>query len=59
VSRVAGCSIDEGIGNPGNVCVVHVKVTAKNTPEDALNSKVSASDYTGDKLNRITGRLSV
>jgi hypothetical protein len=50
VRGVAGCSIDERIGN---VCVVHVKVTAKDTPEDALKGRqASAIDYTGDKSNR-------
>jgi hypothetical protein len=47
VCRVAGCSVDERIGN---VCVIHVKVTAKDTPEDALKGRqASAIDYTGDK----------
>jgi len=37
VGRVAGCSIDERIGN---VCVVHVlKVTVKDMPEDMLIGK--------------------
>jgi hypothetical protein len=50
VCRVAGCSVDERIGN---VCVVHVKVTAKDTPEDALEGRqASAIDHTGDKPNR-------
>lgn len=50
VRRVAGCSIDERIGN---VCVVHVKVTTKDTPEDALKGRqASAIDYTGDKPKR-------
>lgn len=50
VRRVAGCSIYERIGDVG---VVHVKVTAKDTPEDALKSRqASAIDYTGDKPNR-------
>ena len=50
VRRVTGCSIDERIGN---VCVVHVKVTTKNTPEDTLEGRqASAIDYTGDKPNR-------
>src|ERR1700679_1120306 len=50
VSRVTSCSIDERIGD---VCVVHVKVTAKDTPEDALEGRqASAIDHTGDKPNR-------
>jgi hypothetical protein len=50
VGRVAGCSIDKRIGN---VCVVHVKVTAKDTPEAALKGRqASAIDHTGDKPNR-------
>jgi hypothetical protein len=50
VRCVAGCSIDERIGN---VSVVHVKVTTKDTPEDALKGgQASAIDYTGDKPNR-------
>ena len=47
VRRAAGCCIDERVGN---VCMVHVKVTAKDTPEDALKGgQASAIDYTGDK----------
>jgi hypothetical protein len=50
VCRVAGCSIDKRIGN---VRVIHVKVTAKDAPEDALKGRqASAIDYTGDKPNR-------
>jgi hypothetical protein len=50
VRRAAGCGIDKRIGN---VCMVHVKVTAKDTPEDALKGgQASAIDYTGDKPNR-------
>jgi hypothetical protein len=50
VSRVAGRSIDERIGN---VCVVHVKVTAKDTPEAMLEGRQArAIDHAGDKPNR-------
>lgn len=50
VRRAAGCSIDERIGN---VSVIHVKVTAKDTPEDALKGgQASAIDYTGDKPSK-------
>jgi hypothetical protein len=53
VSRVAGRSIDERIGN---VCVVHVKVTAKDTPEAVLEGRqASAIDHTSDKPNSLTG----
>jgi hypothetical protein len=55
VRRASSCGIDERICN---VCVVHVEVATKDTPEDTLEGRQArAIDYTSNKSNKQSKRL--